>query len=569
MILQGRCVSPGLAQGRSRVLDEGVWLSSALNVPAAAQPEVEAERLHAAIGRACQQLDRLRKQLASSGHGRDAEIFAAHMVMLKDAQFQDRMLQRIVHGSLSAEAAVAQEVMELHRRFTDSRLPVIQDKVADVSDIGRRLIRCLNQQNDGEAFGADVVVASSVTPSELVNFAHQKVAAVVTETCGLKSHTAILARGLGVPMIAGIASATEVIPDGTMVLVDAAAGTLVFDASEDERGIDQQIRERLRDSAARTIDLAPRVSRDGVPVDLLLNISIPIEAESVTAFGAAGVGLFRTEFLYMHRDWWPTEAESLQAYEQVAAAIGDAELQIRLADFGAEKSPPYADIPINRNPSLGIRGIRLLLQHDEILRPQVRAVAEIARRRPVTLLLPMLDTLDTLLAVKDKLCQLCDCPDRTQLPFRVGAMIEVPAAAVTIEMLIDHVDAVSVGLNDLTQYVLAADRDDELMEAYHDPLQPAVLHLVRRVVRAAHRQGKPVTMCGELAGDLQLATALLALGVRRFSVSRSHFQDLAAAIAQIDVGKLAQLGAQLLRTTSGKQIRLLLTQNLSESSVAR
>jgi phosphoenolpyruvate-protein kinase (PTS system EI component) len=302
----------------------------------------------------------------------------------------------------------------------------------------------------------------------------------------------------------------------------------------------------------------PRATKDGVPVSILLNISDPLEAANASAAGVAGVGLFRTEFLYMDRSSWPDEEDSFQAYRQVAAALGEGELNIRLADFGAEKCPAYADIPVNRNPSLGVRGIRLLLARPDILEPQVRALARLGRTRGLTVLLPMVDTLDTLLQTRDELCRICGVPVAGALPFRLGSMIEVPSAALLIEEFFDHIDSISVGLNDLTQYLLAADRDDEFVESYHDPLQPVVLRLLHQLVQSANAHEKPVTVCGELAGDPKLTALMLALGVRRISVSRSHVSRIAAALANLSISEVASLGPAVLQCSTGREVRQLL-----------
>ncbi len=302
----------------------------------------------------------------------------------------------------------------------------------------------------------------------------------------------------------------------------------------------------------------PRATKDGVPIAILLNISDPLEAQNASAAGLAGVGLFRTEFLYMDRASWPEEEDSFQSYRRVAAALGEGELNIRLADFGAEKCPAYADIPVNRNPSLGIRGVRLLLARPDILEPQVRALARLARIRPLTVLLPMIDTLDTLLQIRGELCRICGISEGGALPFRLGTMVEVPSAALLIEDIIGQIDSVSVGLNDLTQYLLAADRDDEFMESYHDPLQPVVLRLLHQLVQVADAHGKPVTVCGELAGDPKLTALMLALGVRRISVSRSHVGRIAAALANLSISEVASLGPAVLHCSTGREVRQLL-----------
>jgi phosphotransferase system enzyme I (PtsI) len=259
----------------------------------------------------------------------------------------------------------------------------------------------------------------------------------------------------------------------------------------------------------------------------------------------------------MDRKSWPSEEESFAAYERVAAAIGNGELHIRLADFGADKCPDYADFPMGRNPSLGVRGVRLLLQRDDILAPQVRAIARLAERRPVVLLVPMLDSLDTLRRLTDRLEALCGV-QREAFPFQLGAMIEVPSAALAVAEILPDVDLVSIGLNDLTQYLLAADREDDSVQHYHDALQPAVLRLISQVVAAAGEQGKPVSVCGELAGDPVLTAVLLTLGVRRFSVSRPDYGRVVDLMERISIADLDMYRDQVLRARTGGEVRQLL-----------
>ncbi len=390
--------------------------------------------------------------------------------MLNDPKLIGRIEEEIRQNLQAAEAAVARAAIEFHNALKASEAPSVRDKAADVMDVGQRLVSCLDDTATAESPKADVIVASSIVPSQLVRYAHHGVVAIITETCGAKSHTAILARGLGIPMVTGIEGAAGRIRDGAPVVIDAGAGIVIVDPSQAEEDAVAAIRSARSAPPQTGLKAVPKGTCDGVPVNILLNISDPIEAENAADVGLAGVGLFRTEFLYMDRASWPSEDESFETYERVAHAIGDGELNIRLADFGAEKSPAYADIPVNRNPSLGVRGVRLLLSRPDILEPQVRALARLARLRPVTVLLPMIDTLDTLLRIQTELDRICGIAQGAALPFRLGTMIEVPSAALLIEEVIDRVDSVAVGLNDLTQYLLAADRDDEFVESYHDAL---------------------------------------------------------------------------------------------------
>ncbi|MFN0052614.1 MAG: phosphoenolpyruvate--protein phosphotransferase [Planctomycetales bacterium] len=558
MILTGKAICPGIAHGVTHVTDARAILSVALNTRVEGAPHAQIERLHAAIGRACVELDRVQRQLAGRVQASDVAIFESHAGLLRDPQFIRRVEHEIHHNRLSAEAAVSRVASDLYAGFRASAVPLVQDKAADILDIGRRLVHCLTSSvaSEVEPDRGAIIVAESLTPSQLVRYAHRGIAAVVTETCGARSHTAILARGLGIPLVTGIAGVCELVPQGSAAIVDAAAGRVLFSPTEEEQAeyrqlLDRQSAEILEEESPPD---AP-VTLDGVRVRLLLNISDPLEAEGAALLGADGVGLFRTEFPYMDRGWWPSEQESYDIYRRIADTLGDAELCIRLVDFGAEKCPPYSDIPINRNPSLGLRGIRLLLQRDDILQPQVQALSRLARERPICVLIPMLDSIDTLEATIDKLCRTVGCPTRDQLPFKLGVMIEVPAAALLINDLLAHVDAVSIGLNDLTQYLLAADRDDEFVERYHDAMQPAVLRLLAAVVAACHAQEKPVTICGELAGDPQLTGLLLALGLRRLSVSRSSYRGVVQALRHLEVRAMGNLGEEVLQLTTAAQVR--------------
>ncbi|MCO6459707.1 MAG: phosphoenolpyruvate--protein phosphotransferase [Pirellulaceae bacterium] len=554
MILQGVAVSPGVASGPAQVLDGRLSLHEAALVVSTQPPSQELERFHAARGRALAQLVSVRRHLASRGRSDDAAMFSTHAALLRDRTLLEPIEQRIQAGGCSAEAAVANAAFALERQFLASASSLLQERVADILDIGQRLVRCLRGLPELELADHGVVVAPSLSPSELVRAAHQGAIAVAVESCGRKSHTAILARGFGLPLVAGLENLLESISHGALVIVDGETGrVLVEPTAEERRQVDDRRPAAAGPATALTANDATTV--DGQRVTVLLNISDTSEAAAVAQLQADGVGLYRTEFLYIDRSSWPSWEESFQQYSAVSQAIGDRELNIRLADFGAEKCPAYADIPINRNPSLGIRGVRLLLSRDDILGPQVAAIARLALDRPLTVLLPMIDTLDTLLLVKERVGRHAGCRRVDELPFRLGMMVEVPSAALNIEDLLEHVDCISLGLNDLTQYVLAADRDDELVEPFHDPLQPAVLRLVHRVIDQAGQRGKPVTMCGELAGDPLLLRLLLGFGARRFSVSRSHFHQTVAWIRQQSLGDLQRLAAEALRLGTGRAVR--------------
>jgi phosphoenolpyruvate-protein phosphotransferase (PTS system enzyme I) len=558
MLLLGKPVSPGVAQGLTHVVDGRPLLTAAVSIAPLGNADVELQRLRDGLDLALAQLERVQRQLYGQLDPDDVAIFSSHGSLLRDRHLIQRIEQRIRDGGVSAEAAVGHVVGELYQQFLSNPVSLLQDKAHDLLDIGRRLLQCLSSggRSEDEPVARKIVVANSVTPSELVRFARQGVVGIVTETCGHKSHTAILARGLGIPLITGIHSPAESIPDGVASYIDAAQGrVLVAPTSADHSLVDQFLAEIERGKQPPSDQVDAPVTRDGVRIQVLLNISDPSEARGVRDWQTDGVGLFRTEFLYIDRPGWLTPDESYAIYKQVGELVGDRELHVRLTDFGAEKCPAYADIPISRNPSLGLRGIRLLLQRPDILQAQVVALTRLARERPLSVTLPMLDTLDTLHQAYVEICRFAGVSSRDKLPFRLGTMIEVPSAALMIEDILPHVDCISVGLNDLIQYLFAADRDDEAIERYHDPMQPALLRLLRRVIDACNATGKPLTVCGELAGDPSLTALLISLGVRRFSVSRTNYLATVQLIRTLSCAELDGLATDVLRMVSGNAVR--------------
>ncbi len=564
MILQGKKISDGVAAGKSHLIGLPTLLAAALKILPQGNPDSEVERLNAAVALAEMQLVRLRRQLQGKIPQQDVGIFGAHSGMLRDGKFLAKIEEEIRRHGRSAESAVARVVKELFAGLMGSGLPLAQDKSYDILDIGRRLVRCLSPSGaaDEELGEHRIIIASSLTPSELVRYVRMGAKGFITETCGVKSHTAILARGFGLPLVTGITEAQDRIPQDASVIIDGERGLVFLNPTPEEQPQVDSLLQQIRGEEETPVEALEPRTQDGEQITLLMNISAPAEAFAVSRFKAAGIGLFRTEFLYIDRDGWLTSDESLAIYKDVADRLGSLELNVRLVDFGAEKSPAYADIPVNRNPSLGLRGIRLLLQREDIMKPQVVALEKLARERPITVHIPMLDTLDTWDSAVEKLCRFSGCRKRAELPFKLGAMIEVPSAALMIDQLAPEVDAFSIGLNDLTQYLLAADRDDEVVGSFHDAMQPAVLRLVRQLVESAATFERPLTVCGELAGDPQLTGLMLGLGIRRFSVSRSNYRDVVRLLNRLSIARCRDIAQEILQMRTGAQIREFVSRHL-------
>ena len=522
----------------------------------------EVERLEAARARAARELDSVRHLLTQRGRSQDAGIFAAQATILGDPKLSARIEEEIRKNLQSAEAAVARVAIEFHNAFKDSDVSMVRDKAADILDVGQRLVRCLDDTAPPEAPTADVIVASSVVPSQLVRYVHQGVVAIITESCGSKSHTAILARGLGVPMVTGIEGAATRIRDGAPVVIDAAAGLVIVDPGPADEETVRRIREAQsaraavrpgpcaqgdqgrssgfdsaqyqRSAGSHERDRGGRRGRGTIPD------RIPLYGPRVLAGGGGqlpGVssgcdGLRRRRAQYPPCRFRRGEMPGLCRYPRQP-----------------QSEPRHSRGPAAPGASRYSRTAGAGSWLFGRMRPLDRLVADDRHARL------------TLLQIARRAVLHVAAPGGggDALPFRLGTMVEVPSAALLIDDIIGHIDSVSVGLNDLTQYLLAADRDDEFVEAYHDPLQPVVLRLTtpdRPKVGNAH--DTPVTMCGELAGEPKLTALMLALGVRRISVSRSHVSRIAEALGNLSISDLADLGPAVLGCSTGREVRQLL-----------
>jgi phosphotransferase system enzyme I (PtsI) len=565
MMLEGTSVSTGAAHGVTVVVDARPLLESARDVPPGGSAAVELERFNAAAHRACAELERLKRQLRHRVGEDDVAIFDTHAALVRDPKFREHVTSQIQVQGQSAESAVAEAINDVYMKLSDSDLSMVCEKAADILDVGRRVLRCLasNLEPGSELPQRAVLVTSSLTPSELIHYVHQGAVAFLTEHCGMKSHVAILARALGVPLVTNVPAATEVVPNNCEIYVDARSGRIAVAPTPKEHKHVERVLAAERASPKPIGCDRPLTTEDGAPVTLLFNLSDLGELDLLSTDRSPGIGLFRTEFLYMDRSWWPSEDECYEIYRRVSEAIGSGELNIRVPDFGDEKCPPYSEIPINRNPALGLRGLRFLLENEDILGPQIKALCRLGCERPLTVMLPMLDSTETLQRTTSMFCAAAGCERTSELPFSLGAMIECPSAALTIDHIIESTDSVSIGLNDLTQYVMAADRDDRFMEKYHDPANPAILRLVDQIVRTANDHGKPVTLCGDLLDDYTVIALLLGLGVRRFSIYRASYAEYAKFIRELSMASIERLVENVWNMRSSTEIRIAAQETLS------
>jgi phosphotransferase system enzyme I (PtsI) len=525
---------------------------------AAEQVAAEIERLDRAVASARQALKAVRLQIPHHTPINIAEFIDTHLLMLEDAALVEEVRRIVAEQLCNAEWALQRQCDTLVRVFDEMDDPYLRTRRDDVEHVVQQIQAFLQGAVPPSGLPAQdlegrVVVAHDLTPAEAILLRHRGAVAFVTEFGGPMSHTAILARSLGVPAVMGIHNITRYLRQGELVLVDGETGTVLADADSHTLAF---FRDRLHAAEARRIRLRglvgrPSVTRDGVAISLFANLELPEDVELAKANGASGVGLYRTEFLYMNRRDLPNEEEHLANYAEIVAGLGGIPVTIRTLDLGVDKRVDSVPEPCPgvSNPALGLRAIRLCLKEPAIFRAQLRAILRVAALGPVRLMLPLVSNIhevDTVLAlIKQIKIQL----DREGLDYDpnlpIGAMIEVPAAALAARALARRLDFLSIGTNDLIQYTLAIDRLDDSVNYLFDPTHPAILRLVRMTIDAARDLNRPVGMCGEMAGDARFTRLLLGMGLREFSMQPGAILDVKEVVLKADTCDLKRRTAAL------------------------
>ena len=563
-LLTGIGVSRGIAVGRVHKL-HGDELDIPQRALAADEIEAECERYSAARQQAKLQLREIRGRIPPDTPREIASFIDTHLLMLDDRTLSDAVTDQIRGEGRNAEWALQQQSESLVAVFEAMDDAYLRSRQDDVEHVVVRIQRILlkgDQTLDvSTPYEAAVVVADDITPADVILLNQQGVAGFVTEYGGPLSHTAILARSLGLPAIVGVHEARRLVADGDAILVDGRAGEAIgspSDAERDEFRRRQEAETRFRQMLEQLRDV-PAVTRDGQAIQLLCNIELPADTAHAHGVGADGVGLYRTEFLYMNRQDSPSEQEQYEAYLNVIQAV-PGPITIRTLDLGADKQVDSGRVqgPTPNNPALGLRAIRLCLRDEDMFRVQLRALLRASAQGTVKIMLPMISNLNELLraralieAVKQ---ELADEGKRFDPDVAVGAMIEVPAAALVAPMLAPHADFFSIGTNDLIQYTLAIDRVDDEVNYLYDPLHPAVLQLIHRSIAAGQAAGIPVSMCGEMAGDTRYTRLLLALGLNQFSMHPSSVLEVKKLIRESDLASLRVAGEELLACTDAGEM---------------
>jgi phosphotransferase system enzyme I (PtsI) len=562
-IKRGIAVSPGVAIGPALVLD-----TESFRIP---QRFIEAEvvtdeltRLHLALGAAAASA-RAHEAAISEKIGRQyGAIFAAHALLIDDPTLAQEVEALIREQGFAAEYAVSR-VMRRHAKALESLdRGHFAARAADLFDIEKSILSNLLGQRREQLHHLRepvIVLAHDLSPSETAALDPTKVFAFATEAGGRASHTAIMAGALEIPAVVGLGKFVTDISGGDLVIVDGNRGIVILDPDEETRERYEKTRSNLRTFESRLEELRdlPAETRDGTQVGLLGNIEFPTEAAHCVDRGAAGVGLYRTEFLYLGKQTDPTEAEHLDAYLTVLRLLGSRPVVIRTLDLGADKfSTNTEDVPAERNPFLGLRSVRLCLRNLDLFKTQMRAILRASAFGDVRILFPMVSTVLELRQCKMILAEVKEDLEEEGIPFNrklpVGTMIEVPAAALMAEQLAREVSFFSIGTNDLIQYTLAADRTNESVASLYSPGDPAVLRLIELVIKAAERNGIGVNVCGEMSGEPIYTLLLLGMGLRQLSVTPHNIPEIKKIIRSVTLEEAKQVAQEALCLETARDV---------------
>ncbi len=552
----GVAVSPGVVRARVSVVVDRFEPPESRTI-GNRTVESELERFEAALRRTRSQILEMQLKITDEVGSRDASIFDAHLLMLEDRTVLDEVVRRLREKPRRIEAVfydVVKRYMDSLRRIDD---PYLKERVVDIEDVARRVIRNLvEEERDVEerTGGLQILVAHDLTPSDTATIDRSRVLGFATEVGSQTSHTAIMARSLGIPAVVAIRGICRLLRDGEEIILDGYNGTLIaspspetgehYDALAREKASTTAVLEELRDTRCRTAD--------GKDIILSANIELEEELEFVTKTGADGIGLYRTEFLYLREPQLPSEDEQAAVYTRVAQATGDSGVIIRTFDVGGDKLQRGGGeevCEVEPNPFLGWRGIRVSLDRRDVFRTQLRAILRASGQGKVGVMFPMVSGVREILEARAVLAECMTELREEGVAFdpdlQTGAMIEVPAAAMIAELIAPHVDFFSIGTNDLIQYTLAVDRINERVANLYEPAHPAVLRLLRRIVEAAKGSGIWSGVCGEMAGDILYTPLMVGLGLDELSVGAGQLLRVKHAIRSLDSVACTQLVEEL------------------------
>ncbi len=571
--MHGVGVSNGIAIGHAHLVSHALLEVAHYQVPKTLL-DSEVARFTKAVHTVKQDLELIRLQLPVNAPVEMGAFLGTHLMILADKSLSEAPIDIIRSQRCNAEWALKQQMDELVEVFEKMEDEYLRERKQDVVQVVERVIKVLlghpSQVPLKEQESEIILVAHDLSPADAIQFKQHRFAAFITDVGGATSHTAILARSLNIPSIVALQRARTLVRDGELIIIDGNQGVVIANPDKDTLA-EYRLRQdqwQLEQQKLKRIKLTKAVTLDGTTIELLANIEVPEDVPKAKAVGATGVGLYRTEFLFMNRRDMPGEEEQFLAYRKVAETMKGLPVTIRTLDLGADKQMNPDSVRTCANPALGLRAIRLCLSEPQIFHTQLRALLRASHYGNIKILIPMLSTLSELRQTMLLLERAKVSLRNQELPFdekiQVGGMIEVPAAALNAEAFARELDFLSIGTNDLIQYTLAIDRADDAVSHLYNPLHPAVLQLIEMTIRVAQKLGKPVSVCGEMAGDAKLTRLLLGFGLRQFSMHPAHVLAVKHQVLQSDLPKLVSGTRKILGSYDIDRIEPLLQKlNLS------
>ncbi|WP_410041735.1 phosphoenolpyruvate-protein phosphotransferase PtsI [Klebsiella pneumoniae] len=574
-MISGILASPGIAFGKALLLKEDEIVIDRKKI-SADKVDQEVERFLSGRAKASAQLEVI-KTKAGETFGEEKEaIFEGHIMLLEDEELEQEIIALIKDKHMTADAAANEVIDGQATALEELDDEYLKERAADVRDIGKRLLRNILGLAiiDLSAIQDEVIlVAADLTPSETAQLNLKEVLGFITDAGGRTSHTSIMARSLELPAIVGTGSITAQVKNGDYLILDAVNNQVLINPSNEQiealRSLQAQVAEEKAE-LAKLKDL-PAITLDGHQVEVCANIGTVRDVEGAERNGAEGVGLYRTEFLFMDRDALPTEEEQFAAYKAVAEACGSQAVIVRTMDIGGDKELPYMNFPKEENPFLGWRAVRIAMDRKEILRDQVRAILRASAFGKLRIMFPMIISVEEVRALKKEIeiykQELRDEGKAFDESIEIGVMVETPAAATIARHLAKEVDFFSIGTNDLTQYTLAVDRGNDMISHLYQPMSPSVLNLIKQVIDASHAEGKWTGMCGELAGDERATLLLLGMGLDEFSMSAISIPRIKKIIRNTNFEDAKVLAEQALAQPTTDELMTLVNKFIEEKTI--
>ncbi|MCA9413537.1 MAG: phosphoenolpyruvate--protein phosphotransferase [Candidatus Omnitrophica bacterium] len=569
MIL-GMVASQGIARGPAFVcpcIEDNVIRRRTISDDEISQ---EISRFERALSEAESEILNLQTEIRENLGDGDAAILEAQSLFLYDQGLRDEIISRCREEKINVEAAVSDVAANWDAAFGRIESPYFRDRAADLRDVTRRILDRLfdeKQRRDHGPSEPHIVVVRELYPTILASLDKRQVLGLIAETGGPTAHAVILARSMGIPTLINVDSATTVIKRDDQVILDGFSGRVFINPSESLNLEYEKIVSNIeahQQSLREEVNL-PAITTDGVEIKLNVNVGKVADATAAANVRADGIGLYRTEFVFLVQDHPPTEEEQLDLYRKTCDEMQLKEVVIRVLDMGSDKILPYFPLSQESNPSLGHRGTRLMLRHPEILRPQLRAILRLSATHPVSVLFPMIVDVEAIVESKRIVKSVQAELQAEGRPFnpeiRVGAMIETPAAAILGKWIARESDFLSIGTNDLIQYFLTSDRTNTEMSSYYEPVHPAVIQILKSVIDAANAENKEVSLCGEMAGNPAYTELLLGLGLRSLSVTPSELLELKRVIRSLTMTRATERSKHILQKTMVSEIKAILSEN--------